>query len=110
MAGATWNVSRVHSLSFPGSSATVASPTVALAQLAIRSSTTVIGMRNGGCPTTNGFSGPSIEVSIRSWRISIGTLVPPSLNLADGGRVVNNRNVPCVPNRSGTDVALSSAP
>ena len=74
-------------------------------------------MRNGGWPTTNGFSGPSIEASIRSIeasirsrRISIGTLMPPSLNLADGGRVVNSRNVPCVPNRSGTDIALSSAP
>ena len=102
MPGAAWNVSVVQSLNFPASSTIVASPTVTLAQrLAARSRTIVIGMRSGGCPTTNGFSGPSIAVSMRSWRISIGTLMPPSLKRAPDRRVVNRRKVPCVPSRSG---------
>ena len=70
----------------------------------------VRGEVSGGCPFTKPLSGPVITVVMASPCTSTGTRMPPSLNRALAGRVVKSMNVPCVPSRSGTLMALSSAP
>ena len=63
-----------------------------------------------GVPSTNAFSGPWMTVSNRSPLPERVTRTPPSLIFSSLDRVVYSRNVPWVPSRSGTHMALSWAP
>jgi hypothetical protein len=94
----------------PGAAGKVSSPIVMVARIASLSSTILTGSVSGGLPATNVFGGPSIDASIRPSRNSTGIRAPPSLNRTRAGRVVSRKNVPCVPSRSGTHIALNSAP
>ncbi len=108
--GAAWNDIGTQSLSSPGASVTVVSPSVRRARAAARSMWMRSAVVSGGCPLTKALSGPVMTVSTRSSRTVTGTRRPPSLKRPVAGRVVKSMKVPCVPSRSGTHMALSSAP